>query len=197
MYGWFLAHFPDFYSVDPNPNYIENYPVAAKWTLQKGHGEGVTYRSLLDHLQFDDVCWRPYEEHRKIQGFEEVFWYSGWITCSVVRVYRHLPERVLRQYKYVQTILRHPTNVVDLRPPQIVQAFIEFRTHTLNEPDWGESAGKETWRMRDGYVLWYITVSQQMKSISLHSNESDTRREALLIPMTWLEIGRASCRERV
>jgi len=156
---WFLLHFSDFYSVDPNPNYIKNYPVAAKWTLQKGHGEGVTYRSLLDHLQFDDVCWRPYEEHRKIQGFEEVFWYSGWITCSVVRVYRHLPERVLRQYKYVQTILRHPTNVVDLRPPQIVQAFIEFRTHTLNEPDWGESAGKETWRMRDGYVLWYTTVS--------------------------------------
>ena len=29
----------------------------------------MTYRSLLDHLQFDDVTWRPYQEHREIQVF--------------------------------------------------------------------------------------------------------------------------------
>ena len=68
-----MAHFPDFYSVDPNLNYIENYLVAAKWTLHKGHGKGVTYRVLLDNLQFDNVCWRPYEEQREIHGFEEIF----------------------------------------------------------------------------------------------------------------------------
>jgi len=54
--AWFLAHFPDFFSVDPNTEYIENYPVAARWKLQKGHREGVTYRSLLDRIHFDDVC---------------------------------------------------------------------------------------------------------------------------------------------
>lgn len=53
--AWFLAHFPGFFSVDPNTDYIENYPVAARWKLQKGHGEGLTYRSLLDLIQFDDV----------------------------------------------------------------------------------------------------------------------------------------------
>ena len=73
MQAWFLAHFPDFYSVNPNTNYIENYLVAARWKLQKGHGEGVTNRSLLDRIQFDDVRWRPYEEYREIHGFEEVF----------------------------------------------------------------------------------------------------------------------------
>ncbi|KEH21109.1 transmembrane protein, putative [Medicago truncatula] len=35
----FLAHFPGFYSVDPNTDYMENYPVAARWKLHKGHGE--------------------------------------------------------------------------------------------------------------------------------------------------------------
>jgi len=65
MQAWFLAHFPGFFSVDPNTDYIENYPVAARWKLQKGHGEGLTYHSLLDHIQFDDVCWRSYEEHRE------------------------------------------------------------------------------------------------------------------------------------
>ncbi|XP_039688062.1 protein MAINTENANCE OF MERISTEMS-like [Medicago truncatula] len=122
--AWFLAHFPGFFSVDLNTDYLENYPVAARWKLQKGHGEGITYRSLLDRIQLDDVCWRPYEEHREIQDFEEVFWYSGWIMCGVRRAYRHLPERVLRQYGYVQTIPRHPTDFRDLPPPSIVQMLL-------------------------------------------------------------------------
>ena len=73
--------------------------------------------------------------------------------CGVRRVYHHFPERVLRQYGYVQSIPRHPTNVVELTPPQIVQAFVDFRTHTLKESDWGQPAGEQTWRMADGYVI--------------------------------------------
>ena len=72
------------------------------------------YRSLLDKLGFDDVTWMSYEEHREIHDFEEIFWYSGWIICGVDRVYRHLHERVRRQYRYVQNIPRHPTDVVEL-----------------------------------------------------------------------------------
>jgi len=64
--------------------------------------------------------------------------------CGVVRVYHHLPGRVLRQYRYVQTVPRHPTDVVELRPPQIVHAFLDFHTHMLKEPDWDEPAGEET-----------------------------------------------------
>jgi len=105
----------------------------------------VTYRSLLDRIQFDDVCWRPYKEHREMQGFEEVFCYSGWIMCSVRRVYRYLPERVLRQYGYVQRVPRHPTDVVELPPPQIVQAFVDFCTHMLKEPDWGDFQFQLCW----------------------------------------------------
>jgi hypothetical protein len=72
-----LAHFPCFLSVDPNPDYMQNYSFAVKWVIQRGHGEGLTYHSLLDILGFDDVTWRSYEEHREIQDFEEIFWYSG------------------------------------------------------------------------------------------------------------------------
>ena len=143
---------------------------------------GGSYRRVMergfDCIQFDDVCWRPYEEHMEIQGFEEVFWYSGWIMCGVRRVYRHLPERVLRQYGYVQWVPRHPTDVVELLPPQIVQAFVDFRTHTLKEPDWGEPAREQTWRMamcygtvqcltlRFCHFFQEIFPDQQMKSRS-------------------------------
>jgi hypothetical protein len=40
-----------------------------------------------------------------------------------------------------------------------VQAFVDFRTHTLKAADWGEHAGEHTWRMADGYVRWYTVVS--------------------------------------
>nr|ABE93035.1 IMP dehydrogenase/GMP reductase, putative [Medicago truncatula] len=56
--------------------------------------------------------------------------------CGDRRVYRHLPERVLRQYGYVQSVPRHPSDVVELSPTQIVQDFVDFRTHTLKAVDW-------------------------------------------------------------
>jgi len=38
------------------------------------------------------------------------------ISCAVLRRwYRHLPERVKQQYKYVQDIPRPPTDVVQMR----------------------------------------------------------------------------------
>jgi len=76
MHGWFLAHFHDIFNVDDNPNYISNYRIAAKWEIERGHGEGKTYCALVDRLKMDDVTWRSYEEHKEIQAFEEIFCYS-------------------------------------------------------------------------------------------------------------------------
>jgi len=76
VYGWFLAHFPDFYSIGPNPKYIENYPVAAKWTLHKGHGEGVS----IDHCLI--IC--------------SLMTYDGGRTKSIGR------SRVLRRFSGIQ-----------------------------------------------------------------------------------------------
>jgi len=98
-------------------------------------------------------------EHPYLQALEKVFWYSGWIMCGDRRVYRHLPERVLRQYRYVQTVPRPPTDVVELSPAEIVQAFVDFLTHTLKAPDWGDHAREHTSRTTYGYVRWYTVVS--------------------------------------
>ena len=81
-----------------------------------------------------------------------------------------------------------------------MQAFIDFRTHTIKELDWGEPAGQETWWMEDGYVRWYTRVSHPLiltllpEDLPRPANEeqiiahqwSSTRREARLILMTWL-----------
>ena len=96
-----MAHFPDFHSVDESENYRSNNPIVTKWEIQRGHGEGKTRRTLLDGLEMDNVCWRSKEEHREIQEFKDIFWYSGWIMCGVDKVYRRLPKRVKWKYGYV------------------------------------------------------------------------------------------------
>ena len=154
-----MAHFPDFYSVDENKNYFPNYPIAAKWEIQRGHREGKTYRALLDRLEMADVCWRPYEEHREIQKFDEIFWYSGWIMCGVDKMYRHLPERVKRQYGYVQDIPRPSTDVLSMQDTHIVQAFLDFRFHTIKGDSWGQPTGDMPWLYEDKYMIWYRQVS--------------------------------------
>jgi len=105
--------------------------------------------------------------------------------CGVHRVYRHLPERALRQYRYVQTVPRHPTDIVELRLPQIMQAFLDFNTCTLKEPDWGEPAGEQTWRMRDGYVLWYTTVSHPQILPPLPGDLPRPTNEEQIIAHQW------------
>jgi len=123
--------------------------------------------------------------------------------CAVLfRVYRHLPERFRRHYGYVQNNPRHPTDVVELRPDQIVHAFLNFRTYTIKELDWGEPAGEEAWWMEDGYVLWYYTVSHPLilpllpRDLLRPANEEqiiaqqweqyEVRGSPRLIPMRWL-----------
>ena len=197
---WFLAHFLDFYNVDDNANYILNYLLRPNRRYREGNGVGKTYRALFDRLEMDDIWWRPYEEHKEIQAFEEIFCYSSWIMCDVEKVYRHLLERVERKYRYVQDVPRPPTNVVQMRDSNIVKGFLDFRLHTIKEDNWGNPAWDMPWRMdmcygtnmrltlRFYHLFWDLLRGQQMRSRSLHTRGSSTRREARLILMIWLVV---------
>jgi len=62
----------------------------------------------LDNLLLFDICFMPYEEHRQTHPFDWISLFSGFIRCQRWR-HMHLPERVLRQYGFVQMIPRHPS----------------------------------------------------------------------------------------
>jgi len=73
---------------------------------------------------------------------------------------RHLPERVLRQYGYVQTILRPPTNIGHLAADDVAMTFLEFALHVLSQQDWGGLVlDNELWAHYKGYMRWFIRVS--------------------------------------
>jgi hypothetical protein len=52
------------------------------------------------------ITWRPYEDYRDIIPFANVALYFGWIRSGPIKM-RYLPERVLRQFGFVQSIPRH------------------------------------------------------------------------------------------
>ncbi|KAL5147466.1 hypothetical protein HKD37_06G017151 [Glycine soja] len=75
--------------------YEEMSPCASRWLTTKTHMKGITgapYRAHCDALTVTDVCWLPYSDHRGVRGFE-------LISSFQVR-----PERVVRQFGYIQTI---------------------------------------------------------------------------------------------
>jgi len=60
----------------------------------------------------------------------------------------HLPERVLRQYGYVQTVPRPPTTIMPLAPADVVAAFFEFALHVVPQQQRGDQVlSKNFWRL--------------------------------------------------
>ncbi|KAL5193661.1 Protein MAIN-LIKE 1 [Glycine soja] len=83
---WIYGYFPSVGSAVPAKDYDERRILLVS-----------TYRRRLDRLTPDVVCWIPYGDHR---SFREL----GWGPLTVI----HRPERVIRQFGYIQTILPHP-----------------------------------------------------------------------------------------
>jgi len=83
-----------------------------------------------------------------------------WIMASSNWMVRHLPERVLRQYGYVQTIPRPPTDIELLAADDVDQAFTEFALHVLSHQQSGHPVpDNQLWSHTRGYMKWYVRVS--------------------------------------
>jgi len=76
------------------------------------------------------------------------------------RMVRHLPERVLRQYGYFQTVSRPPTTVMPLAPTDVVLAFLEYALHVVAQDHRGDQVpDDEPWKHSDRYIRWFYRVS--------------------------------------
>lgn len=69
------------------------------------------------------------------------------------RMVRNLPEPVLRQYGYIQTILRASTNIELIAANDVAQAFTEFALHVLSHQDRGHPVpDNQPWAHTRGYM---------------------------------------------
>ncbi|GAU47201.1 hypothetical protein TSUD_89100 [Trifolium subterraneum] len=105
--GWIITHFPTLGMWQLETNFTENMPLNAKFAPRKGHKDSRGYRQSIDNIQVSDVVFSPYDNRRHVRPLIDVCWFSGWLRCANLKA-KHLPERVLRQFKYVQGIPRDP-----------------------------------------------------------------------------------------
>ena len=92
--------------------YNEVSPRACRWIATKKTVKKIstaTYRQCLDRLRIPDVYWMPYGEHRLVQDFHLISCFLGQLRWGPA-VVRYKPERVMRQFGYIQCILAHPVD---------------------------------------------------------------------------------------
>ena len=104
MSYWIYEHFSFVAEAITAKDYHERKPCAYQWTSWKALSV-LTYRKRLDRLTSDGVCWMPYSDHRVVREFELISLFFGYIRWGPVVIHR--PERIVRQFGYVQTIPLH------------------------------------------------------------------------------------------
>ncbi|KAL5159324.1 Protein MAIN-LIKE 1 [Glycine soja] len=114
---WIYEHFPSVPECLTDPDYDEISSRACRWIATKTSLKSLpasTYRKHLDGLMILDVCWMPYGEHHGVWDFDLISCFSSHLRWGPV-VVKHRPERVVRQFGYVQTI-----------PPQTTASMLSF-----------------------------------------------------------------------
>jgi hypothetical protein len=156
-----LAHFSNIISrIDDDVYDPTISPLMSKWKPPRGFSDPGHYRAAIDSMDHSHVTWMSYERRRHITPFQDICWYSVWIMADSDMMVRHLPERVLRQYGYIQTIHRPPTDIELLAADDVAQAFIEFALHVLNHQQRGHPVpDNQPWAHTNGYMRWFVRVS--------------------------------------
>jgi len=76
------------------------------------------------------------------------------------RMIRHLLERVLRKYGYVQRIRRPPTDIEVIAADDVANAFTEFALHVLSHQQRGDQVpDNQLWAHTRVYMRWFVVVS--------------------------------------
>jgi len=88
---------------DVNPSYTEELPRAFRYVVSRHPSRLVDVRQQLDRLTLSGVIWCPYGSHRVIRTLEPILFFRGFLQYGYT-IQMHLPDRVLRQYGYMQTI---------------------------------------------------------------------------------------------
>ncbi|KAJ1404457.1 Aminotransferase-like, plant mobile domain [Sesbania bispinosa] len=155
---------PGYMSISPTlslvsltPSMRRGEPLSKRWAPLRGTGDVAIVRQALDRLTHANVIWMPYEAHRVQYPFHDISWYRGYITCGNI-VFPHLPERVLRQYGYIQSI---PPSLHDAFPVSAISdvhyQFLHYEDHLLEDVYRGPQM-TIPWECVDDYLRWYHRI---------------------------------------
>ncbi|XP_050920270.1 uncharacterized protein LOC127137907 [Lathyrus oleraceus] len=86
--------------------------------------------------------------------------YSGWLAGGSCLIFPHLPERIIRNFGYTQTILKHSAIFA---PPTMMRRemnamFDDYLSHLVPK-EAHNTITKSDWSYVDGYIRWFFRVS--------------------------------------
>ncbi|CAJ2646661.1 protein MAIN-LIKE 1-like [Trifolium pratense] len=160
LQGWIISHFPGLSVWAQDPIYSEGMPRNAKFVPGAGHREPSSYRNSLDNIQTYDCVFSPYDDHRHVRPLINSCWFSGWLRCGNLKA-KHLPERVLRQFKHVQGIPRKPdlSATPGMSLCEIDRVFMEELDLRMIAEEMRGQAVVSAWDHEPGYMTWFYKVS--------------------------------------
>ncbi|KAL2903642.1 Serine/threonine-protein phosphatase 7 long form-like protein [Bienertia sinuspersici] len=126
--AWIYEHFPMFRPALNSIFNVDRHPRAMKWDAQTPTPKLLTsvqaYRWRLDDMQAQEVIWMPYGVD--VLGKYPISLYHGCIRYgSIIEPY--MPDRVLRQFGYVQT-----------RPMTSIKPNKEYKPENSYSVEYGE-----------------------------------------------------------
>ncbi|XP_050878066.1 uncharacterized protein LOC127081880 [Lathyrus oleraceus] len=114
----------------------------------------------LDYLIVEEMHFNSYVDHSQMQPFDEIMLYSRWLTCKLCVTAPHLPECVMWQFGYTQTIPRH--HVIFVPPTltriQVDDMFDDYESHLVPEEAHSIIAVND-WSYVEGYIIWFFRMS--------------------------------------
>ena len=85
--------------------YVETKPHAGHYVTRRATSAITDVRVQLDALTYDGMIWNPYVAHRAGRPLVVSAMFSGFLRLGIL-IHRHLSERVLLQFGFMQPIPR-------------------------------------------------------------------------------------------
>ncbi|KAL5128564.1 Protein MAIN-LIKE 1 [Glycine soja] len=156
---WIYKHFPSVHQCVTDDTYQETSPRTSRWLTSKAHMKGITgapYRARCDGLTVTDVSWLPYTEHRGVRAFQEISSFQGQLRWGPMVVTAR-PERVVRQFGYIQSIPPPPVSA-QLSHDQIDDRWMQFADHLLPAGQLCLVLGQ----VSADYMDWFFRISHPL-----------------------------------
>ncbi|KAL5128537.1 Protein MAIN-LIKE 1 [Glycine soja] len=153
---WIYEHFPSVHQCVTDDTYQETSPRASRWLTSKAHMKGITgapYKARCDALTVTDVSWLPYTEHRGVRAFELISSFQGQLRWGPMVVTAR-PERVVRQFGYIQSIPPSPVSA-RLSHDDIDDKWMHFVEHVLPVGELCLMPGQ----VSTDYMEWFFRIS--------------------------------------
>ncbi|KAH1253570.1 hypothetical protein GmHk_04G010190 [Glycine max] len=129
---WIYEHFLTVHQCIIDDAYAEASPRASRWLTSKAHMTRIKraqYQARIEALTVTNVFWMPYAEHRGVRGFDLISAYTGQLRWGQIVVYVR-PERVVRQFRYIQTVPPPPIRD-SLTDADIDGQWLHFSDHLV------------------------------------------------------------------